>query len=72
MKLIEIKVDEEVEIINPLHVKTVKGVKSDYNKDWCVVIILANEAPRTILCDTYEKYTETLEEVKKSLESINK
>ena len=72
MKLIEIEADGGVEIINPLHVKTVKGVESDINKDWCIVINLANETPRTILCDTHEKYAKALKDVKECLESINK
>jgi len=73
MKLIHIvDRDNTDRYINPMHVKTVKIVRSDYNQEWCIVLNLdgVNETKYTILCNSKENLNQKLKEVTEALESI--
>lgn len=74
MKLIHTKEKDNTErYFNPIHVKNVKVVKSEYNQQWCIVLNLdgVTETNYTILCISQEDLDKKLEEILEAMESIN-
>lgn len=70
MKLIYVKESNGSEhYLNPIHVDDVKVVKSNVNKDWCIVIS-HNGVSNTILCKSEEERDQKLAEIKAAMESI--
>ena len=77
MKLIYIKEKDGSDVfLNPMYVKKVRCVKSDYNDDWCIGIRMTADSDHltdnthTILCATEHEKDMKLAEIKEAMESI--
>jgi hypothetical protein len=77
MKLIHTKETSGAEhYFNPMYIKSVKIVHSEYNQDWCIVLNLDGhkdntiDSTYTILCETKEIRDKKLAEIIAAMESI--